>query len=51
MIIAVGGMGERRGGPGRAVVDWGKGRGRSGVRKQGKIQELILGRALFLFKG
>ena len=28
MIVAVGGMGEREGGPGMAVVDWGEGRGR-----------------------
>ena len=25
MIVAAGGMGERRGGPGTAVVDWGRG--------------------------
>ena len=25
MIVAVGGMGERRGGPSMAVVDWGEG--------------------------
>ena len=31
MIVAAGGMGERRGGPGKAVVDWGRGGGQSGM--------------------
>ena len=36
MIVAAGGMGERRGGAGTAMVDWGRGVGQSGI---------------FLFKG
>ena len=49
MIVAVGGMGESRGGPGTGRwCIWGEG---GGAVCGGQMQELILGRALFLFKG
>ena len=50
MIVAVGEMVERRGGPGTAVLDWGRGGGRpgGGAVCGVQIQELISGRALFL---
>ena len=59
MIVVAGGMGERRDGPAAAVVDWERGgcgavcsdRNQAGWARMGRIQELILCRALFLFKG
>ena len=58
MIVAAGGMGEMRGGPVTAGGGLGEGDGavcgdrkQAGWARMGRIQELILGSALSLFKG
>ena len=57
MIVAAGGMGEMRGGPVTAGGGLGEGDGavcgdrkKAGWARIGRIQEIILGRAFFLFK-